>query len=141
MLCMTDSDNAAMFNSYGRPVKPSTAATTWSNPGAGTYRHVVVDLGSIIGSYSVAYFWQTFSDGKTTAVTLGFSDYYLDPADAGWITSYSASLTDDQYVPAATIAFPARSERYVRVGAENSGIYLSPSYIELFGFTLFNLPQ
>jgi len=119
------------------PIKTSYQASTFYTSGANTWHYMVIDLGANVGTYSTAYFYQTFSDGKVTHVNIAFSDYSYDYSTFLWSPGASVALSNTNSGPAATISFSQRSQRYVRVGMRNDGSLGNPSYVELFSFKLF----
>ena len=103
---------------------------------------MVIDLGQT-RTFSKAYYYQMFSDGKTTHAAMDVSTTIRGYADAGWTSVHTEQvlLNGNTTTPTTTadliVNFTPVTGRYVRLQLRNDGRYGSGYYIELFKVKIF----
>jgi hypothetical protein len=134
--------NGSELNTANRPDKSSSSGSTWFADGASQIHYMVIDLGQS-RTFTKAFYYQMFSDGKTTHAAMDVSTVLRGYADAGWTSVHSELLlgNGNGTVPTQSAdliaTFPSVTGRYVRLQLRNDGRYGSQSYVELFKIKIF----
>lgn len=128
------------INSTARSNKGSHNGSTFSGGGSsGSPFEIVINLNDL-RTFNKAYYYQMFSDGKTTHARLFYttSSTLITRTDSNWILAHDWVLLGNSGSSFdASSAFGAVSSRFVKLQIYNDGRYGSGSYTELYNFKLF----
>jgi hypothetical protein len=128
------------LNTINRPVKNANSGSTWYTNAAGSY--MVIDLGQN-RTFSKAFYYQMFSDGKTTHASMDISSTLRSYSDGGWTSVHPESklANGNNNVQSSradmAVSFAPVTGRYIRLKLRNDGSYSQSAYTELFKVKIF----